>query len=130
MAAITEKELCEQLKEKNISGEFAHFLFGYRLPGMLDFAASHLAALDTEMLIFGINEEHVVSLPVGMGGKFSDEEPGFFKLDEDILSLDYKKGFLNHQLILHLPDGKTVRYKISRYIIPYPWHNQSVKALF
>lgn len=130
MAAITEKDLRERLKKKNISGEFAHFLFGYWLPGMLDFAASHFAALDTEMLIFGINEEHVVSLPVGMDGKFSDEELGFFKLNEDILSLDYKKGFLNHQVIVHLPDGKTVKYKISRYILPYPWHNQSVKTLF
>ena len=51
------------------------------------------------------------------------------KIFDEIDGFELKKGLLSHTLIINFSDGKKLKYKISKYVIPYPWHNESVKRL-
>jgi hypothetical protein len=117
---ITMTLLEETLKKYNLGNDFDNFIFGHKLSKLTGFA---------DMQIFGIGKNKLVLLPVTVLGSLEDKEPEVLKVFDEIEGFELKKGFLNHVFIITYSDGKKIKYKINRYIIPYPWHNESVKRL-
>ena len=81
------------------------------------------------MQIFGTGKNSIVLLPVTALGTLEDKKPEILKIFDEIDGFELKKGLLSHVLTVNFSDGKKLKYKISRYVIPYPWHNDSVKRL-
>ena len=117
---ITMALLEETLKKHNLENNFNNFIFGNKLSKLTGFA---------DMQIFGIGKNKLVLLPVTALGSLEDKKPKVLKVFDEIEGFELKKGFLNHVFIITYSDGKKIKYKIGRYIIPYPWHNESVKRL-
>ena len=51
-------------------------------------------------------------------------------LGKDISNIEFKKGIISHKFTIVTNEDKKLKYKISRYVLPYPWHNESVKRIF
>lgn len=128
MSKITREELEKQLLKYKIDSIFDEYLFGYQLSKWIGF--NPLEALNTKMFIFGISKDKIVLFPVTAAGSMENISPVVLEFHKDIFNVEYKRGFLSHILILNTNENKKIRYKISRYIIPYPWHNESVKKIF
>lgn len=120
MAKITLELLEDTLKKYNIENVYENFLFGYKLSKITGFA---------DMQIFGTGKNSIVLLPVTALGTLEDKKPEILKIFDEIDGFELKKGLLSHVLTVNFSDGKKLKYKISRYVIPYPWHNDSVKRL-
>ncbi|MCP1224548.1 hypothetical protein [Sebaldella sp. S0638] len=120
MAKITMETLEEILKKYNIENNYNNFIFGYKLSKLTGFA---------DMQIFGTGKNCIVMLPVTVLGALEDKNPVVLKIFDEIDGFELKKGLLSHTLIINFSDGKKLKYKINKYVIPYPWHNESVKRL-
>lgn len=128
MAKIIKEDLDNLLKEYNIDNNFEDFLFGYQLSKWIGF--SPLASFLTKMFIFGISSNRIVCFPVGISGNLEKNEPVVLYLEKDIQETEFQKGILSHKFIIVTNENKKLKYKISRHVIPYPWHNESVKRIF
>lgn len=62
-------------------------------------------------------------------GTLEDKKPSVLKFFDEIEGFEIKKGILSHVLVISFLDGKKLKYKINIHVIPYPWHNESVKRL-
>ena len=120
MAKITMEVLEETLKKYNIENNYDNFIFGYKLSKLIGFA---------DMQIFGTGKTGIVMLPVTALGVLENKKPEVLKFFDEVDGFELKKGILSHTLIINFLDGKKLKYKISRHVIPYPWHNESVKRL-
>ena len=120
MAKITMEALEETLKNHNIENNYDNFIFGYKLSKLSGFA---------DMQIFGAGKTGIVMLPVTALGTLENKKPEVLKFFDEIEGFELKKGILSHTLIINFLDGKKLKYKINRHVIPYPWHNESVKRL-
>ena len=120
MAKITIELLKETLKNHNIENNYDNFIFGYKLSKLIGFA---------DMQIFGIGKNSIILLPVTALGALENEKPEILKFFDEIEGFELKKGLLSHTLIISFLDGKKLQYKINKFVIPYPWHNESVKRL-
>ena len=120
MAKITMETLEESLKKYNIENNYENFLFGYKLSKLTGFA---------DMQIFGTGKNSVVMFPVTALGELENKEPEVLKFFDEIEGFELKKGILSHTLIINFLDGKKLKYKINKFVIPYPWHNESVKRI-
>ena len=120
MAKITMEALEETLKNHNIENSYDNFIFGYKLSKLSNFA---------DMQIFGTGKTGIVTLPVTALGTLENKKPEVLKFFDEIEGFELKKGILSHTLIINFLDGKKLKYKINRHVIPYPWHNESVKRL-
>ena len=120
MAKITMEVLEETLKKYNIENNYDNFIFGYKLSKLIGFA---------DMQIFGIGKNSIILLPVTALGALENEKPEILKFFDEIEGFELKKGLLSHTLIISFLDGKKLKYKINKFVIPYPWHNESVKRL-
>ena len=116
------------LKEYGIENKFDDFLFGYQLSNLIAF--SPLAGFNTKMFIFGISKNSIVLFPMSVSGSLINQKPVVLDIAKDILRVEFKKGILSHTLIIVTKEEKNIKYKISRHIFPYPWHNTSVKKLY
>ena len=120
MAKITMEVLEETLKKYSIENNYDNFIFGYKLSKLSGFA---------DMQIFGTGKTGIVMLPVTALGVLENKKPEVLKFFDEVDGFELKKGILSHTLIINFLDGKKLKYKISRHVIPYPWHNESVKRL-
>ena len=120
MAKITMEVLEETLKKYNIENNYDNFIFGYKLSKLIGFA---------DMQIFGTGKNSIVMLPVTVLGALEDKKPEVLKFFDEIEGFEFRKGILSHVLTINFSDGKKLKYKINRHVIPYPWHNESVKRL-
>ena len=128
MSKITEKDLKNRLKEYDLNENHENFIFGYKQSKLI--AASPLAALLTKMAIFGFGENEMVIFQVTVSGELKKIKPEILTFPKDLSAVEFKKGILSHTFYMVQTDGKKLSYKINRMIIPYPWHNESVKKLF
>ena len=67
---------------------------------------------------------------MSVSGSLINQKPVVLDIAKDILRVEFKKGILSHTLIIVTKEEKNIKYKISRHIFPYPWHNTSVKKLY
>ncbi len=128
MAKITKEDLENLLKEYNINEKFEDFLFGYQLSKWTGF--SPLASFLTKMFIFGISSNRIVCFSIGISGNLEKKAPVVLYLGKDISNIEFKKGIISHKFTIITNEDKKLKYKISRYVLPYPWHNESVKRIF
>ena len=126
MAKITKEDLENLLKEYNINEKFEDFLFGYQLSKWTGF--SPLASFLTK--IFGISSNRIVCFSIGISGNLEKKAPVVLYLGKDISNIEFKKGIISHKFTIVTNEDKKLKYKISRYVLPYPWHNESVKRIF
>ena len=103
-------------------------MFCYQLSKWTGF--SPLAGFLTKMFIFGISSNRIACFPIGISGDLEKKAPVVLYLGKDITNIEFKKGILSHKFTIITNEDKKLNYKISRHVIPYPWHNESVKRLF